>query len=104
MLLTSAGLPADGTTDLQVGLQPAMGFLKGSVGEDFVVPCVDFVATLTPPGVVATRVAVADCQRMVWHRGRWTIGSGDEPATSPSTWPGTQASYDAGYQWLTVSP
>ena len=27
---------------------------------------------------------------------------GEEPAEAPSLWPGTQASFDAGYQWLEV--
>ena len=104
VLLSSAGLPADGTSDLQVGLRPAMGLIKGSVGEDFVVPCVDFVLTISPVGGPATRVAVADCQRMVWEGGRWRIGPGAEPVSWPSIWPGTRASFDAGYQWLTASP
>ena len=108
VLLSSVGLPADGTVDLRVGLRPAMGFIKGSVGEDFVVACVDFVATIGTPadtaGFAPTRVAVADCQRMVWHAGRWMIGVGEEPAPPPSLWPGTQASYAAGYRWLVVAP
>ena len=30
------------------------------------------------------------------------IGAGEEPAPAPSLWPGSQASFDAGYQWLEV--
>lgn len=104
VLLSSAGLPADGDPDLRVVLRPAMGFIMGSVGDGVVIPCVDFVVTVSagtaPPG----RIAAADCQRMVWRAGRWVIGAGAEPAASPSLWPGTQASYDAGYQWLEVGP
>ena len=118
-LLSAAGSPAEGTPDLEVGLHPAMGLIRGGDAEDLgvsvVVPCVDFVATIrtdsaSPSGVAGptvsspVRVAVADCQRMVWAGGRWMIASGAEPPSSPSIWPGTQASYDAGYQWLTVSP
>jgi hypothetical protein len=108
VLLSAAGLSAEATDDLQVALRPAMGFIKGSVGEDFVVPCVDFVATITPTAATGAstpvRVAAADCQRMVWRGDRWRIGSGEEPATPPSVWPGTPASYDAGYRWLAAAP
>ena len=102
MLLSAAGLPATGAPEMQLRLDPAMGFIKGTVGDDFVVPCVDFVVTATigsgPPRV--HRVAMADCQRMVWHVDRWVIGPGPEPAPAPSLWPGTPASLDAGYRWL----
>lgn len=104
VLLSSSGLPANGTTDLQVVLDPAMGFIKGTPTDDAVPACVDFVVTVTVGRTPANRIAVADCQRMVWNDGRWVIGPGLEPAPSPSLWPGTQASYDAGYRWLEVSP
>lgn len=100
-LLTSAGAPATGATDMRIRMEASMGFIKGTVGADFVVPCVDFVVTAsTDRG--STEVAVADCQRMVWSEGRWMIGPGAEPAPAPSLWPGSQASIDAGYQWLDV--
>ena len=101
-LLESAGLSADGAGSLVVGVEPKMGFIKGSVGEDFVVPCIDFIITATPTGGQPQQVAAADCQRMVWREGRWVIGPGTEPAPAPSLWPGTQESFDAGYQWLEV--
>ena len=97
-LLSSAGFPATGAPELQIRLEPAMGFIKGTVGDDFVVGCVDFVIIATAGQV--NRIAAADCQRMVWHGDRWVIGPGDEPAPAPSLWPGSQASIDAGYQWL----
>lgn len=103
VLLSSAGLPANGTTDLQVELRPAMGLID-ETSRDAVVSCVDFVVTVTTGRTPANRIAVADCQRMVWNDGRWVIGPGPEPTPSPSLWPGSQASYDAGYQWLEVSP
>lgn len=111
-LLSAAGLTADGGGELEVVLRPAMGLIKGQAGRDFVVPCVDFVATISPistvrstgGGSVRVAVAVADCQRMVWHGGSWRIGPGEEPAPAPSIWPGTRASYDAGYLWLEVAP
>ena len=48
------------------------------------------------------QVAAADCQRMTWRTDRWVIGPGEEPSPAPSVWPGSQASFDAGYQWLEV--
>ena len=105
-LLGSAGLSADAQNGITIGVEPKMGFVKGTVGPDFVVPCVDFIITVALPGAQSQQVAAADCQRMVWqddaNGGRWVIGPGDEPAEAPSLWPGSQASFDAGYQWLEV--
>jgi hypothetical protein len=103
-MLSSAALPADGAGGLSLTVEPAMGFIKGIVGGDFVVPCVDFVITAAVNGATAQRIAAADCQRMVWSEDRWVIGPGEEPAPAPSLWPGTQESFDAGYQWLEVTP
>ncbi|MEP9385537.1 hypothetical protein [Nocardioides sp. KR10-350] len=105
-LLGSAGLSADARNGITIGVEPKMGFIKGTVGSDFVVPCVDFIITATLPGGQSQQVAAADCQRMVWQDdpagGRWVIGPGEEPSPAPSLWPGSQASVDAGYQWLEV--
>lgn len=99
-LLSSADLPADGAEELVVELRPAMGLIKGRVGEGYVVPCVDFVLTVSVTGETPQRVAVADCQRMRWVAERWVIAAGAEPAPAPSIWPGTAASHAAGYRWL----
>lgn len=105
-LLGSAGLSADAQNGITISVEPKMGFIKGTVGSDFVVPCVDFIITATLPGGQPQQVAAADCQRMVWQDdssgGRWVIGPGVEPTEAPSLWPGSQASFDAGYQWLEV--
>lgn len=101
-LLASAGLPADAQHAITVSAEPKMGFIKGTVGGGFVVPCIDFIVTATTASGQPQRVAAADCQRMVWQEGRWVIGEGAEPAPAPSLWPGSQASFDAGYQWLEV--
>ena len=101
-LLSAAGFPATGAPEMSIVADPAMGLIKGTVGEDFVIGCVDFVITATTAGQT-NRIAAADCQRMVWRNGRWVIGPGDEPAPAPSLWPGGQASFDAGYQWLEVA-
>lgn len=97
--LTAADLPATGSTQITLQVEPAMGVIKGTIGVDFVVPCVDFVLTLTTTADTY-RTAVADCQRMSWTGDRWMIAAGDEPAPAPSLWPGTDAAIQAGYQWL----
>jgi hypothetical protein len=105
-LLESAGMSSDASGSIRIGAEPKMGFIKGTVGEDFVIACIDFIVTATTTTGQPRQVAAADCQRMVWQvdagGGRWVIGPGEEPAAAPSLWPGTQESFDAGYQWLEV--
>lgn len=97
-LLEGAGLSGGGSAQLAVVLTPLMGQIKGSVGPDFVVPCVDFELDVTLQQTA--RGAVADCQRMVWRTDRWLIGPGDEPAGPPSVWPGTDLAISVGYRDL----
>lgn len=94
-----------------VVVTPRTGLFKGdtdqagvraAVGEDFVVPCVQYELTLTIERTA--RVAVADCQRMVWTGQRWMIGAGPEPAQAPNVWPGTDASIDLGFRDLVWQP
>jgi len=94
--LDSAGLSGGGTQQMSLVVTPLMGMIKGSIGPDFVIPCIDFEFDAT---IVATqRVADADCQRMVWQGSRWVIGPGFEPATPPSVWPDTDTAISVGYQ------
>jgi hypothetical protein len=102
-LLESAGLPANGASDLVVQLDPAMGLIQDT-GTGTATVCVDFILTATVGASQPDRIAAADCQHLIWTAGRWVIGPGAEPVPTPSLWPGTQASYDAGYQWLEVLP
>jgi hypothetical protein len=99
-LLESAGLPANGSTELTIQLEPAMGLVQDQTPT----VCVDFVLSVTVRGAEPARIAVADCQRMTWTGDRWVIAAGEEATPTPSLWPGSQASYDAGYQWLEVEP
>jgi hypothetical protein len=96
--LDAAGLSGGGTRQLSLVVTPLMGLVKGTVGADFVVPCVDFEfdATLAQ----TERVAVADCQRMVWQGNRWVIGPGGEPAPAPSVWPDTDSAISVGFRDL----
>jgi hypothetical protein len=104
-LLTAAGR-SSGPDPLAVVLTPVMGLIKGSVGDDFVVPCVDFELDVTL--AQTARGAVADCQRMVWNPGpgpaggRWMIGPGPEAATPPAVWPDTATAVGVGYADLRV--
>jgi len=97
-LLSAMGLPADAGGAASILVHPAMGLIKGTVGDAFAVVCVDFDFTVTAERT--SRIAIADCQRMQWLGGRWVIGPGLEPAQPPSVWPGTDAAIDAGYQEL----
>jgi hypothetical protein len=106
-LFNEAGLSGGGSPQLALVLTPLMGQIKGSVGPDFVIPCVDFELDVTLQQTA--RGATADCQRMVWQvdpaapggkGGRWQIGVGPEPATPPSVWPDTALAIQVGYHDL----
>ncbi|MBB3084688.1 hypothetical protein [Geodermatophilus sabuli] len=97
-LLSAAGLSGAGSPQLAVVVRPVMGMIKGTVGPDFAVACVDFELTVTVERT--SRTAIADCQRMTWTGDRWVIGAGTEPAPAPSIWPGTEAAIAAGWRDL----
>jgi len=97
-LLSAAGLSGAGSPELAFVVRPVMGLMKGTVGEDFAVVCVNFEFTVTVEET--SRIAIADCQRMAWAGDRWVIGAGAEPAPAPSVWPGTDAAIDAGWRDL----
>jgi hypothetical protein len=96
--LSAAGLSGGGSGQLAIVVTPLMGLIKGTVGAGFVIPCVDFQFDVTLNST--QHVAVADCQRMLWQRGRWVIGPGKEPADPPSVWAGTDLAISVGYRDL----
>jgi hypothetical protein len=96
--LSAAGLSAGKAPNLAMTATPIVGLVKAADGPDWVVACVDFEVDATLAGTA--RVAIADCQRMVWQGNRWVIGPGREPAPPPSIWPGTDAAIEAGYKEL----
>jgi hypothetical protein len=96
--LTSAGLSGAGSSQVAMVVTPVMGLVKGSVGPDFVVPCVDFQFDVTLNST--QHVAEADCERMVWQGSRWVIGPGAEPADPPSVWADTDTAISVGYKDL----
>lgn len=96
--LSSAGLSGAGSSQLAMVVTPVMGLIKGTVGPDFVVPCVDFQFDVTLNST--QHVAEADCERMVWQGDRWVIGPGAEPANPPSVWADTDTAISVGYKDL----
>ena len=97
-LLSAAGLSDAGSPQLAIVVRPAMGLIKGTVGPQFAVVCVNLEFTVTVEQT--SRIAIADCQRLAWVGDRWVIGAGPEPAQAPSIWPGTDAAIAAGWRDL----
>lgn len=97
-LLSAAGLSGAGSPQLAIVVRPVMGLIKGTIGSEFAVVCVNLEFTVTVEQT--SRIAIADCQRMAWTGDRWLIGPGGEPAPAPSVWPGTEAAIAAGWRDL----
>lgn len=74
--------------------------IKGTDGPAWLVACVllDVRAALKNEA----RMGYGTCERMHWTTDRWQIGPGTPPAPAPSTWPGSDASVQAG--WKPVTP
>lgn len=96
--LNASGIP-NGSSQLQATYTVTEAQVKGTVGDDFVLACVngEFDAALLDNSV---RVGAADCARMVWTGARWQIGAGTQPATPPNAWPGTAEAAQAGWRPL----
>jgi hypothetical protein len=94
----AAGQPG-GAAELSSVFTPLAGQIKGTVGDSFVVACVLGEWQITYRST--SRAGAGDCQRMVWHDGRWRIGPGAQPAYAPSAWPGSADALRAGWRALT---
>lgn len=95
-ILAAAGTP-NGSSELSSTWTLTHAQVKGVLDDgNFVVACVlgEFAANYRS----LVRAGIGDCQRMVWHRGRWRIGPGAQPAFAPSTWPGSADCVRAGWR------
>lgn len=106
--LASAGQGQSKDPTVAVTATPAAGQVKATDGPNWVVACVllDVRATIT----AEARIGYGYCERMQWHpeptrenttAGRWMIASGAPAATAPSTWPGTEIAFKAGWRTWT---
>ena len=100
-VLGASGIP-NGSSQLTATYAVTEAQVKGTVGDDFVLACIngEFDAALADN---PTRIGAADCARMVWTGGRWQIGPGTQPASPPNAWPGTVDAQQAGWRPVTHS-
>ncbi len=111
--LASAGQGQNKDVTVAVTATPAAAQVKGTDGADWVLACVllDVRATIT----VEARIGYGYCEPMQWHPssggaekkagGRWMIAPGAPAAPAPSTWPGTDLAFKAGWRtWVTSDP
>lgn len=84
----------------RVTVTPVAGQTKASDGRDWTIACVlvDVRAVVNSEA----RMAYGYCERMQWDGSRWVIAPGAPPADAPSTWPGTDLAFKAG--WRTWPP
>lgn len=86
-----------GTT---VSVTPAAAQVKATDGPDWVVACV--LSQVRAVIDVEARIGFGYCERMQWDGTRWLIAPGAPPAVAPSTWPGTDLAFAAGWRtWAT---
>lgn len=120
--LGSAGQGQTKDVAVVVTAIPVAAQVKGSDGPDWVLACVllDIRATVT----TEARMAYGYCERMQWTPttpdtggpaspgarveadtpGRWIIAPGTSAAPAPSTWPGTELSFAAGWRtWVNAA-
>lgn len=107
--LASAGQGQSKDPTVAVTATPSAGQVKGTDGADWVLACVllDVRATIT----VEARIGYGYCERMQWHAadgwagvhgGRWMVAPGAAAALAPSTLPGTDVAFKAGWRtWVT---
>lgn len=79
-----------------VTVTPVAAQTKASDGPDWTIACV----LVDVRAVIKTqaRMAYGYCERMQWDGERWMIAPGFPPADAPSTWPGTDLAFEAGWR------
>jgi hypothetical protein len=98
--LSTAQMGSEKDMTSSVVATPAAAQVKGTDGPGWVLACVllDMRATITADA----RMGYGYCERMQWRAGRWMIAPGTPPARAPSTWPGSDLSFKAGWRtWAT---
>ena len=84
-----------------VTVTPAAAQVKATDGPDWVVACV--LSEVRAVINVEARMGFGYCERMQWDGSRWLIAPGEPPAVAPSTWPGTDLAFAAGWRtWATT--
>lgn len=84
----------------KVTATPVAAQTKSSDGPDWTIACV--LLDVRAVATAEARMAFGYCERMQWDGSRWVIASGTPPADAPSTWPGTELAFQAG--WRTWAP
>lgn len=97
--------PQTDPTRMRAQFLPVQGLIKGSLGRDFTVVCVNGQVSYSYESE-SNRVAVWDCARMRWDATgqRWMLAPGATPARAPLTWPRSELSYRAGFRDLANVP
>lgn len=95
--LKQADMPAGLEDDALLSVVPVASQITGTDGPDWVVACT--LVDVTYTRAATARMAYGHCERMAWAGGRWLIAPGAHPPPAPSTWPGTDLAFEAG--WLT---
>ena len=102
LFLESAGVSGqEAGTNATMTATPVAAQIKGHDGNDWVLACVLFDVKAVVEQ--EARTGWGHCERMEWDSssGRWKIAPGQQPATAPSTWPGTTKALEAGWRtWI----
>lgn len=80
----------------RVDVTPVAAQTKASDGDDWTIACV--LVDVRVYVRTEARMAYGYCERMSWDGDRWLIAEGMPPAEAPSTWPGTDLAFEAGWR------
>ena len=94
--LAAANMGQTKDPNARVTITPVAAQTKAIDGPDWTIACVlvDVRAVIRQEA----RMAYGYCERMQWEINRWVIAPGAPPAEAPSTWPGTDLAFQAGWQ------